>query len=147
MYPISAPALHERAKHFLQRFWENLPEHGQLVVFDRSWYVRVLVERVEGFASKPEWERAYEEFNQFERMLIADGTRIAKIFLHITPEEQASRFKERLIKPLKRWKLTYEDFRNRDHWREYEVATEDMIEQTSKMRAPWYLVPTNNKLY
>ena len=147
VYPVSAPVGNEQRQHYLQRFWDKLPEHGQIVVFDRSWYGRVLVERVQGFASAAEWGRAYEEINQFERILLDDDVRIAKIFLHITPEEQAERFKDRLIKPLKRWKLTYEDFRNRARWRDYELAIEDMMQETSKKRSPWHLVPANDKLY
>ena len=114
---------------------------------DRSWYGRVLVERVEGFAGKREWQRGYEEINEFERMMVADGIRIAKCFLHITPAEQIRRFKDRLTNPLKRWKLSYEDFRNRSRWAEYEVAIEDMMERTSPKWAPWYLIPANDKLY
>jgi polyphosphate kinase 2 (PPK2 family) len=131
----------------LQRFWEKLPDPGQIVVFDRSWYGRVLVERVEGFASKREWRRGYEEINEFERMMVEDGIRIAKCFLHITPAEQIRRFKDRLTNPLKRWKLSYEDFRNRSRWAEYEAAIEDMMERTSPKWAPWYLIAANNKLY
>jgi AMP-polyphosphate phosphotransferase len=147
VHPISAPSSHERGKHYLQRFWEKLPEHGQIVVFDRSWYGRVLVERVEGFATKRQWRRGYEEINQFERLLVEDGIRIAKIFLHISAGEQIRRFKDRVNNPLKRWKLSYEDFRNRERWADYEIAIEDMIEKTSTKRAPWYLVPTNDKLF
>jgi polyphosphate kinase 2 (PPK2 family) len=120
----------------MQRFWERLPQHGQIVVFDRSWYGRVLVERVEGFASRDEWHRAYHEISDFERMLLADGTRLVKLFLHITPDEQLRRFRHRLTDPLKRWKLSYEDFRNRGRWQEYETAIEDMIEKTSTKGAP-----------
>jgi polyphosphate kinase 2 (PPK2 family) len=147
VHPISAPSSHERGKHYLQRFWEKLPERGQIVVFDRSWYGRVLVERVEGFATAREWRRAYEEINQFERLLIEDGVRIVKIFLHISAAEQIRRFKDRVANPLKRWKLSYEDFRNRERWADYEVAIEDMMEKTSTKLAPWYLVPTNDKLF
>ena len=131
----------------MQRFWEKLPDPGQIVIFDRSWYGRVLVERVENFASKREWHRAYEEINEFERMMVADGIRIAKCFLHITPAEQLRRFKDRLTNPLKRWKLSYEDFRNRSRWAEYEAASEDMMGRTSPKWAPWYLIPANDKLY
>lgn len=145
VYPISAPSSHERGKHYLQRFWEKLPEHGQIVVFDRSWYGRVLVERVEGLAKAREWRRGYEEINQFERVLVEDGIRIAKIFLHISAGEQIRRFKDRVTNPLKRWKLSYEDFRNRERWADYEVAIEDMMERTSTKWAPWYLVPANDK--
>ena len=100
-----------------------------------------------GIASKQEWQRGYEEINQFERMLVADGVRIVKCFLHITPAEQVRRFKDRLTNPLKRWKLSYEDLRNRSRWTDYEVAIEDMIERTSTKSAPWHLIPTNDKPY
>src|SRR5579862_4527261 len=96
VYPIAAPLAHEHGRHYLQRFWEKLPDPGHIVVFDRSWYGRVLVERVEGFASKRQWHRSYDEINEFERMMVADGIRIVKCFLHITPAEQIRRFKERL---------------------------------------------------
>ncbi len=147
VHPIGAPSSHEGGKHYLQRFWEKRPEHGQIVVFDRSWYGRVLVERVEGIATTREWRRGYEEINQFERLLVEDGIRIVKIFLHISAGEQIRRFKDRVTNPLKRWKLSYEDFRNRERWADYEVAIEDMMEQTSTKRAPWYLVPANDKLF
>lgn len=113
VHPIAAPDEHERAQHYLQRFWQRLPEQGQIVTFDRSWYGRVLVERVEGFATAEEWHRAYREINEFEHVLLDSGIRLVKLFLHITPDEQVRRFRERLINPLKRWKLSYEDFRNR----------------------------------
>jgi AMP-polyphosphate phosphotransferase len=150
------PAQFQGSPHFcasLARTRQALPsavlgkasEHGQIVVFDRSWYGRVLVERVEGFATKREWRRGYDEINQFERLLVEDGIRIVKIFLHISSGEQIRRFKDRLTNPLKRWKLSYEDFRNRERWADYEVAIEDMMEQTSTKKAPWYLVPANDK--
>ena len=145
VHPIAAPSPRERTQHYLQRFWEKLPDQGQIVVFDRSWYGRVLVERVEEFAAEHEWKRAYREINEFERTLVANGIRLVKIFLHITPDEQIRRFKDRLTNPRKRWKLSYEDFRNRDRWKDYEVAIEDMMEQTSAKGARWFLVPANNK--
>src|SRR5271165_4648386 len=147
VHAIAAPTRREKSLHYLQRFWERLPEHGQIVVFDRSWYGRVLVERIEGFATKAEWKRAYREINEFERMLLDDGAHIAKVFLHITADEQAKRFKDRLTNPLKRWKLSYEDFRNRNSWKEYTEAIEDMMEKTSTDHAPWFLVPANHKNY
>ena len=147
VHSISAPTEREKALHYLQRFWERLPHHGQIVVFDRSWYGRVLVERVEGFATPAEWQRAYDEINDFERMLIADDTRLIKLFLHITADEQLRRFRSRLTDPLKRWKLSYEDFRNRAHRQEYEAAIEDMLQKTSTRQAPWHLIPTNDKPY
>lgn len=143
----ASPGGREKSLHYLQRFWERLPEHGQIVAFDRSWYGRVLVERVEGFAAHAEWRRAYKEINEFEAMLIDDGVRLAKIFMHITPDEQMRRFRNRLTNPLKRWKLSYEDFRNRGRWMDYEEAIEDMMEKTSTRRAPWHLVPANDKSY
>ena len=144
---IRAPDEHELAQHYLQRFWRRLPKKGQIVVFDRSWYGRVLVERVESFATSREWRRSYREINEFERLLVDSGVRLVKLFLHITPDEQERRFRNRLIDPLKRWKLTYEDFRNRDRRSDYETAIEDMIEETSTKHAPWHLVPANNKPY
>lgn len=145
VHAIAAPTSREKSLHYLQRFWERLPEHGQIVAFDRSWYGRVLVERVENYATPAEWRRAYKEINEFERMLVEDDTRLVKIFLHITAEEQLRRFHARLTDPLKRWKLSYEDFRNHDRWNDYETAIEDMVEMTSTKQAPWYLVPANNK--
>lgn len=145
VHAIAAPNGREKALHYLQRFWERLPQHGQIVVFDRSWYGRVLVERVEGYATEREWQRAYNEINEFERMLLADGMRLVKLFLHITPDEQIRRFRARLTDPLKRWKLSYEDFRNRGRWSDYEDAIEDMVEKTATRRAPWHLIPANNK--
>jgi len=145
VHAIAAPTSREKSRHYLQRFWERLPERSQIVVFDRSWYGRVLVERVEGYATDSEWQRAYNEINEFERMLLEDNTRLVKIFLHITQKEQIHRFRARLTDPLKRWKLSYEDFRNHARWKDYEVAIEDMFETTSTNRASWYLVPANNK--
>jgi polyphosphate kinase 2 (PPK2 family) len=145
VHPISAPDEHESAEHYLQRFWRHLPQKGQIVVFDRSWYGRVLVERVEGFATEAEWRRAYREINEFERVLTDSGVRLIKLFLHITPDEQVRRFRDRIINPLKRWKLSYEDFRNRARRSDYVVAIEDMLEETSTKFAPWYLIPANDK--
>lgn len=147
VHSIAAPTEREKSLHYLQRFWERLPQHGQIVVFDRSWYGRVLVERVEGFAQSAEWRRAYDEINDFERMLIADDTRLIKLFMHITADEQLRRFRSRLADPLKRWKLSYEDFRNRARWKDYEEAIDEMLQKTSTSHAPWYLIPANNKPY
>jgi len=143
--PIAAPDEHERAQHYLQRFWRRLPENGHIVAFDRSWYGRVLVERVEGFATEKEWRRAYREINEFERVLIDSGVRLVKVFLHITADEQLKRFRARLTDPVKRWKLSYEDFRNRARWSDYEAAIEEMMAKTSTKQAPWHLIPANNK--
>ena len=145
VHAIAAPDGREKSVHYLKRFWERLPQDGQIVVFDRSWYGRVLVERVEKFATQEEWRRAYGEINDFEKMLLDDGTRLAKLFLHITPAEQLRRFRARLSDPLKRWKLSYEDFRNRGRWKDYEAAIEEMVEKTSSKLAPWHVVPANDK--
>jgi polyphosphate kinase 2 (PPK2 family) len=145
VHAIAAPDGREKSVHYLQRFWERLPKDGQIVVFDRSWYGRVLVERVEALATDAEWQRGYGEINDFERMLLDDGTRLVKIFLHITPEQQLHRFRSRFTDPLKRWKLSYEDFRNRGRWNDYAAAIEDMMEKTSSKRSPWHLVPANDK--
>jgi len=147
VHPIAAPDEHERAQHYLQRFWCRLPAKRQITAFDRSWYGRVLVERVEGLATKKEWRRAYREINEFELMLLNSGVRLVKLFLHITPDEQERRFRDRLFNPMKRWKLSYEDFRNRARWADYEAAIEDMIEETATGHAPWHLIPANNKPY
>ena len=144
---IAAPGKREKSLHYLQRFWERLPQHGQIVAFDRSWYGRVLVERVEGFCAGPEWLRAYKEIDAFEGMLLDDGVKLVKLFMHITADEQMHRFRNRLTNPLKRWKLSYEDFRNRGRWKDYEKAIEDMMEKTSTRRAPWHLIPANDKAY
>lgn len=145
VHAIGAPTAEEQGRHYLYRFWARLPLPGKLALFDRSWYGRVLVERVEGFARKDEWRRAYTEINDFEKKLADDGVRILKFFLHITPEEQLKRFAERLKNPYKRWKLTAEDLRNREKWGEYTSAVEEMLERTTTPEAPWVVVPANHK--
>jgi polyphosphate kinase 2 (PPK2 family) len=145
VWPIAAPNELEKKQHYLQRFWARLPEKGQMAVFDRSWYGRVLVERIEGFASREAWMRAYGEINEFERQLTDDGVRVIKIFLHISKDEQIRRFEERLKNPLKRWKLSYEDFRNRDKWDDYVKAIEEMFARTSTRHAPWHAIQGDNK--
>ncbi|MFO1061623.1 MAG: polyphosphate kinase [Dongiaceae bacterium] len=147
VWPIGAPLPAEQGRHYLYRFWKRLPEPGMIAVFDRSWYGRVLVERVEGLAKKAEWKRAYEEINEVERMLTDAGARLVKLFLHITPEAQLERFRERLSVPYKRWKLTAEDLRNRRHWAEYETAIDEMFRRTSTTFAPWHAVPSVFKWY
>lgn len=147
VWPIAAPDAREREHHYLERFWERLPKRGEIAVFDRSWYGRVLVERVESYAAKDEWRRAYDEINRFEAMLVDDGVRLVKIFLYITREEQLRRFQERLENPLKRWKLSYEDFRNRRKWDDYERAADDMLRRTHSAHAPWTVIPANSKHY
>lgn len=147
VWPISAPTAEEQGKHYLYRFWTKLPGRGTFAVFDRSWYGRVLVERVEKLATKEQWKRAYDEINEFERLLTDDGVRIVKIFMHISADEQLNRFRERLTNPYKRWKLTEEDLRNRARWDDYVKAAEDMFDHTSTERAPWHAIPANSKWY
>jgi len=142
-----APTADENSRHYLWRFWQHLQRAGHLTIFDRSWYGRVLVERVEGFASEAEWRRAYAEINDFEDQLIEHGTILVKFWLHITPEEQRRRFESRKKTPFKRWKLTAEDWRNRAKWYENEEAGHDMVKYTSTRVSPWEVVPANSKHY
>lgn len=145
--PVAAPTDEERAHHYLWRFWRHLPREGTLSIFDRSWYGRVLVERVEGLASPEEWFRAYAEINHFEEQLIEHGIVLVKYWLHITSGEQLRRFKERGRLPFKRWKLTDEDWRNRQKRNDYARAVNEMIARTSTPLAPWTLVEANDKYY
>jgi polyphosphate:AMP phosphotransferase len=145
--PFAAPTDEERARHYLWRFWRRLGRAGRVAIFDRSWYGRVLVERVEGFATEREWMRAYAEINDFEEQLVEHGIVVVKFWLHITSDEQLDRFRRRESIPWKRWKLTEEDWRNREKWDRYEQAVNDMIARTSTRLAPWTLVEANNKPY
>lgn len=145
VWPIKAPTDEEKARHFLWRFWNKLPGAGEIGVFDRSWYGRVLVERVEGFASQSEWRRAYDEINEFEAQQSYDGTTIVKLFFHVTQETQDARLKARLDHPWKRWKVTAEDFRNRARREDYLAATQDMFECTNTRWGPWTAIDGNNK--
>lgn len=145
VWPIGVPTTEEQGRHYLWRFWQRLPSSGEVSIFDRSWYGRVLVERVEGLAHPAEWRRAYDEINSFERMLQDDGVRLIKLFLHIDRDEQIKRFRERLDVPYKRWKLTEDDIRNHLRWDEYIAAAEEMFARTSKGRAPWHVIPANRK--
>lgn len=147
VWPIGPPEPSEQGRHYLYRFWTKLPERGTLAVFDRSWYGRVLVERVDKLASPEAWQRAYGEINDFERMLVNDGVRLVKIFLHITPEEQLERFAARLRDPYKRWKLRDSDIRVHLQWDDYKEAVEDMFDRTSTRAAPWHAIPANQKWY
>ncbi|WP_211198537.1 polyphosphate kinase 2 family protein [Ruegeria haliotis] len=147
VWPIGAPRNYYLNRHYLLRFWERLPPSGAISAFDRSWYGRVLVERIEKLTPEKRWRAAYQEINDFERMLVDDGTRIVKLFFHISPDEQMRRFTERLTNPLKRWKLTYEDFRNREKWGDAEIAVDEMLARTSTKKAPWHVIPANNKKY
>ncbi len=142
--PIAAPTGEELQHHYLWRFWRHLPRRGHLTIFDRSWYGRVLVERVEGFATAEQWQRAYEEINHFEEQLAEHGP-ILKFWLHIDKDEQMRRFKRREQIPHKRHKITDEDYRNREKWNAYELAVNEMIARTSTSEAPWHLVPANDK--
>ena len=145
VWPIAAPTPEEQGQHYLYRFWKRLPRPGQMVIFDRSWYGRVLVERVEGFATDAEWRRAYAEINEFERMLDDDGIRVVKMFLHITRQEQLARFRARFKDSLKQWKLSEEDFRNRARYPDYVAAIEEMFQKTSTVAQPWTVIPGNDK--
>ncbi len=145
VYSTIKPTVEENAHHYLWRFWNRLPPRGQVAVFDRSWYGRVLVERVEGFAEESQWRRAYRELNEFERLLLDDGTVIVKFYLHITKDEQLDRFKRREADPYKSWKISDEDWRNRRKWDEHNAAAEEMFDRTSSVQAPWHLVAGNFK--
>ncbi|MDH5785726.1 MAG: polyphosphate:AMP phosphotransferase [Chromatiales bacterium] len=145
--PIAAPTDEERAHHYLWRFWRHIPRAGQVTIYDRSWYGRVLVERVEGFARDDEWMRAYGEINDFEEQLSRHGTVLLKFWLHIEKEEQLRRFKEREQISYKQYKITDEDYRNRERWDEYEEAVNDMVEHTSTEYAPWDLIEGNDKRF
>jgi len=147
VHPIAAPRGEDAARHYLWRFWQRLPEAGHLAVFDRSWYGRVLVERVEGFCSEADWRRAYGEINDFERQLVDFGALVFKFWIHISSEEQLTRFRLREQDAFKRWKLTDEDWRNREKWDQYAEAVEDMLHLTDTDCAPWDVVPGNDKRF
>jgi polyphosphate:AMP phosphotransferase len=145
--PVAAPNENERAQPYLWRFWRYIPRHGRSVVFDRSWYGRVLVERVEGFCSPADWQRAYGEINAYEEELTEAGAVVVKFWLAITPDEQLKRFQDRQTTPHKLFKITDEDWRNRDKWPQYETAVEDMIDRTSTRVAPWHVVASDDKCW
>ncbi|MCW7470518.1 UDP-galactose-lipid carrier transferase [Leptospira kanakyensis] len=147
VHNIAAPSSEEIQHHYLWRFWNRIPQKGHIGIFDRSHYGRVLVERVEGFASESEWSRAYEEILLFEEQLVSFGTIIVKFWLHIDSDEQLLRFESRKNDPLKRWKLTDEDWRNREKWALYEEAANQMFAKTDAPKAPWILVPANDKYF
>jgi polyphosphate kinase 2 (PPK2 family) len=142
---FAAPTYDEKRHHFLGRFWPILPGRGGMAVLDRSWYGRVLVERVEGFATEDQWGRAYDEINDFERTLTAEDTIIVKFWMHVSAQEQLRRFESRSNDPLRRWKLTDEDWRNRDKRAAYEDAVDEMLARTDQPRAPWLVVPGDDK--
>lgn len=147
VWPISAPEGEDKTRHYLYRFWRRLPPRGQIAIFDRSWYGRVLVERVEGFCTENEWRRAYKEINSFERQLKDFGAILVKFWIHISRDEQLRRFRERQKSGYKAWKLTAEDWRNRAKWPAYEQAVEDMVLKTSTLTAPWNLIEGNDKYF
>lgn len=145
VWPISAPRDDEQGRHYLYRFWTKLPPPGGWTFFDRTWYGRVLVERIEEYCKKSAWKRAYGEINAFEKMLIDDGVVLVKLFLHISKKEQLRRFKEREENPYKRWKIGDDDWRNRKKWGQYEEAMGDMFAETSTKAAPWTIVAGEHK--
>jgi polyphosphate kinase 2 (PPK2 family) len=145
--PIAAPNDLEKDHHYLWRFWINVPKAGHIAIFDRSWYGRVMVERIEGFCSQAEWRRAYREINEMERNLTNFGTVLLKFWIHIDQATQLQRFEDRQLNPHKAWKITDEDWRNRDKWDAYRVAVDEMLLRTSTPRAPWHVIESNCKLH
>jgi polyphosphate:AMP phosphotransferase len=147
VHPIASPEPHELHRHYLWRFWNRLPKDGHVAIFDRTWYGRVMVERLEGFCSEDDWKRAYNEMNEFEYGLNEWGAIIVKFWVQIDKDTQLERFTLRQNTPEKQWKITDEDWRNRDKWDEYEVAVNDMIQKTSTEYAPWHIIESNDKYY
>jgi polyphosphate kinase 2 (PPK2 family) len=147
VYSTQKPTPEEYRHHYLWRFWNKLPAFGEIAVFDRSWYGRVLVERVEGFATEKEWRRAYREINELERSLVDDGAILIKLFLQVSKAEQLRRFKERQADPYKHWKINEEDWRNRRKWHQHNKAAEEMFVKTSTKIAPWTVIAGDYKWY
>ena len=145
--PIASPEPHELNRQFLWRFWTRLPRSGHICIFDRTWYGRVMVERLEGFCTEKDWKRAYNEINEFERQLTDWGAVLLKFWIHIDQDTQLARFTERQNTPEKQWKITDEDWRNREKWPQYEVAVNEMLKKTSTKNAPWYIIESNDKHY
>lgn len=145
--PVAAPTQEERNYHYLWRFWRDLPAAGKVVIFDRTWYGRVLVERLEGFASLAEWQRAFDEINDFEAQLVEHGCYVAKFWLHISADEQLARFQARENTAFKQHKITDEDYRNRERWHEYVKAVDQMVLRTTTDGAQWHVIPANDKYY
>ncbi len=145
--PTASPNDTEKAHHYLWRFWNNMPKAGHIAIFDRTWYGRGMVERIEGFCSEAEWKRAYQEINEMEEHLTNSGCIVLKFWLHIDKDEQERRFKERMENLAKQWKITDEDWRNREKWDEYEKAVDEMLVRTSTTYAPWEIVEANSKYY
>lgn len=147
VHPIASPEPHEKARHFLWRFWTRLPRTGHIAIFDRTWYGRVMVERLEGFCSENDWKRAYNEINEFEKELSDWGAVIIKFWVQIDKDTQLERFTLRQNTPEKRWKITEEDWRNREKWDAYETAVDEMIQKTSTTYAPWHILESVDKKY
>lgn len=147
VHPIAAPEPHEKNRHYLYRFYHRLPKKGHIAIFDRTWYGRVMVERIEGFCSENDWKRAYNEINEFEKELYEEGAVVIKFWIHIDKDTQLARFEERQRNPEKQWKITEEDWRNREKWDQYQEAVDEMIQRTSTKAAPWYIIQSNNKYY
>ncbi len=146
-YPIASPEPREKNRHYLWRFWTRLPRTGHVAIFDRTWYGRVMVERIEGFCEPDDWKRAYNEINEFEQEIVDWGGVVLKFWIHIDQETQLARFTERQNTPEKQWKITDEDWRNREKWPLYEEAVSDMLAKTSTDFAPWHIIESNDKLY
>ena len=147
VHPIASPEPHEKARHYLWRFWTRLPKDGHIAIFDRTWYGRVMVERLEGFCSENDWRRAYNEINEFEKELSDWGAVIVKFWVHIDKDTQLARFNDRQSNPEKQWKITDEDWRNREKWDEYETAVDEMLQKTSTAYAPWHILESVDKKY
>ena len=147
VHPIASPLPHELNRQYLWRFWTRLPRTGHICIFDRTWYGRVMVERLEGFCTEKDWKRAYNEINEFERQLTDWGAVLLKFWIHIDQETQLARFTERQNTPEKQWKITEEDWRNREKWPQYETAVDEMLQKTSTENAPWYIIESNDKHY
>ncbi len=147
VHPIASPEPHEKNRHYLWRFWTRLPKDGHVAVFDRTWYGRVMVERLEGFCSENDWQRAYNEINEFEKELTDWGAAVIKFWVQIDKDTQLARFTDRQNTPEKQWKITDEDWRNREKWDLYEVAVNEMIQKTSTEFAPWHILESNDKRY
>ena len=147
VHPIASPEPHEKARHYLWRFWTRLPKTGHIAIFDRTWYGRVMVERLEGFCSENDWKRAYHEINEFEKELHDWGAVIIKFWVQIDKDTQLARFTERQNTPEKQWKITDEDWRNREKWDQYEQAVNEMIAKTSTTYAPWHILESVDKKY
>ena len=147
VHPTASPNDTERQYHYLWRFWKDMPKDGHITIFDRTWYGRVMVERIEGFCTKEEWKRAYREINEMEQHLVNAGAVVLKFWMQIDKDEQERRFRDRMNNPEKQWKITDEDWRNREKWDQYEVAVNEMLLRTSTSYAPWIIVEGNDKYY